>query len=193
MKTPSALALLLLLACDAKGASSPAPQGRVVAVAAAKVEQGSAEFCDVAPPAASAPTFKLPPVEGDASFATRGPRWINVWATWCPPCIEELPLLRLLQARFATSGAPVSLVLISVDAAADEVSKFEQDHPEVGGTLRVTDPAALEPWLTSLGLDRGATLPVHVFVDANDRVTCARTGAIRATDEPRIRQLLSAR
>jgi thiol-disulfide isomerase/thioredoxin len=38
---------------------------------------------------------------------------VNFWATWCPPCLEELPALKRAQERFA--GLPVEVVLVSAD------------------------------------------------------------------------------
>jgi thiol-disulfide isomerase/thioredoxin len=182
-----------LLGCD-EGKSPPAaPPSRVEAIAAKVDDDKPTDLCDVVPAASAAPRFAWPPLAGPVPAAASGYRWINVWATWCPPCIEELPLLRKLQAEFGSSGSAISLHLLSVDAEASAVSAFEVDHPEVGGTLRIADLAQLEPWLASIGLDKGATLPVHVFVDPAGKVLCSRTGALRESDAPRLRRLLHAR
>ena len=185
----SLASLLLLFGCDASKPSAALPS-RVESVAARKSDDSAADFCDVAPAAASAPTFALPSVEGTPVEA-RGARWINVWATWCPPCIEELPRLSSFVTELARGGGPVTLQLLSVDATASAVDSFAAQHPEVRGTLRLSDVAALEPWLASLGLDKGATLPVHVFVAADGKVLCARTGAVRDSDLPAIKKLLT--
>lgn len=46
---------------------------------------------------------------------TRRGLLINFWATWCPPCIEELPTLEMLHRQFKESPNGIQLVTISVD------------------------------------------------------------------------------
>lgn len=41
---------------------------------------------------------------------------LNLWATWCAPCIKEMPTLAALQASMA--GKPVKVVALSVDRAS---------------------------------------------------------------------------
>ena len=49
---------------------------------------------------------------------------VNFWATWCPPCIEEMPSLDQFQRRFA--GAGVVVVGISVDRSDRAYREFLQ-------------------------------------------------------------------
>jgi len=51
---------------------------------------------------------------------------LNFWATWCPPCVEEMPALSRLHQQIIASGG---LVLgISVDDDEAKFQKFLQDH-----------------------------------------------------------------
>lgn len=183
--------LMLLAACDEP---KPAPSAsRVVAVAASPNAASESEFCDARAPG-NPPAFALPSVEGPSELrarAQRGTRWINVWASWCGPCVEELPLLRRLESSFAREGIRASLVLLSVDSSDDAVAKFAAQHPDAKNTLRLDEPRALEPWLKSMGLDANTTLPLHLFVDEQGRVTCTRMGAVGESDAASIRKLLS--
>lgn len=47
---------------------------------------------------------------------------INFWATWCPPCVREMPALNRLQNAF--EGQPFSVVAISAGEQPDEVAAF---------------------------------------------------------------------
>jgi peroxiredoxin len=51
---------------------------------------------------------------------------LNFWATWCPPCVEEMPALNRLHARLAAANGIV--LGISVDDNADSYSRFLTEH-----------------------------------------------------------------
>ena len=53
---------------------------------------------------------------------------MNVWATWCGPCVQEMPTLAKLQAEFA--GKPVEVVAISIDTDTDtaKAKRFLAQH-----------------------------------------------------------------
>lgn len=61
---------------------------------------------------------------------------LNFWATWCPPCIQEMPSLNATYERFRADGLVV--LGISVDEDADEYSDFLR-------TAGVTFPTVRDP------------------------------------------------
>jgi len=51
---------------------------------------------------------------------------LNFWATWCPPCVEEMPSLVQMQKGLRDKG--VTVLAVSVDEDADDYRKFLKDH-----------------------------------------------------------------
>ena len=51
---------------------------------------------------------------------------LNFWATWCPPCREEIPSLVMLQRKFAKKG--LAVVAVSVDKNVDDVISFAREY-----------------------------------------------------------------
>jgi thiol-disulfide isomerase/thioredoxin len=185
------LAWLLVGCDDGPAPKTQAPPSRVVAVQAAPQRSDASDLCDVQPDGAV--EFTLPELASPAPPARSGTwRWINVWATWCPPCVEELPLIMRFSKELNAQGVPVDLSLLSVDTDEDTVQKFAAAHAEAKESLRIKDLAALESWLGKIGLDGGATLPIQVFVDPQGKVRCARTGAVGESDLPAIKSLLKS-
>jgi cytochrome c biogenesis protein CcmG, thiol:disulfide interchange protein DsbE len=50
---------------------------------------------------------------------------LNLWATWCPPCIGEIPDLELLQKRM---GDKVTIVAVSYDDTDNAYTQFVREH-----------------------------------------------------------------
>jgi peroxiredoxin len=61
---------------------------------------------------------------------------LNFWATWCPPCIEEMPSLVEMQRRLKAKGVTVLAVSVDVDEGA--YRQFVKDHNV--NLLTVRDP-----------------------------------------------------
>jgi len=51
---------------------------------------------------------------------------LNFWATWCPPCIEEMPSLVQMQQRMKDKG--VTVLAVSVDVDNSSYQRFLRDH-----------------------------------------------------------------
>ena len=51
---------------------------------------------------------------------------LNFWATWCPPCIEEMPSLVQMQERLKSKG--VTVLAVSVDVDENNYRRFLRDH-----------------------------------------------------------------
>jgi len=61
---------------------------------------------------------------------------LNFWATWCAPCIEEMPSLVRMQQRMQAKG--VTVLAVSVDVDDGNYRRFLKDHNV--SLLSVRDP-----------------------------------------------------
>lgn len=188
-----ALAAFVLGACSSEErAAAPAPS-RVVAVAAdPSARRKPDDFCDAMPRDRST-RFTLPPLAGGALPSEGKPRWINVWATWCRPCVEEMPLLRRWNEQLAREGLGYALQFLSVDAEDEAIASFRATHPDTPESARLASTEALPAFLASLGLDENAPIPIHVFLDGKDGIRCVRAGAIGEKDLEVVREVLRLR
>ncbi len=106
---------------------------------------------------------------------------LNFWATWCPPCLEELPSLVLMQQRMKSKG--VTVLAVSVDADESNYRRFLKDH-EVN-LLSVRDPDQ-----KSSGLYGTFKFPETYIVDRNGVVRRKFIGAVDWT-EPEVIDFLA--
>ncbi len=68
---------------------------------------------------------------------------LNFWATWCPPCVEEMPSLITMAQRMKPKG--VTVVGVSIDVDHDAYEKFLKDYRVDFLTIR--DPEQKTPSL----------------------------------------------
>jgi peroxiredoxin len=135
------------------------------------------------------PALQLRDLDGKPHALTdyRGQRvLLNFWASWCGPCLQEIPALALAQKKFAGQGALV--VGIAMDEPA-RVRAFVAAHP-LGYPLLLGQLA--EPSTTLQLGDRTETLPYSVLVGADGRIIALHDGALSAAQMARWLQASAA-
>jgi len=89
---------------------------------------------------ASAPDFTLPDLNGNPVSLSdyRGKVVLfNIWATWCPPCVSEMPSMEKLHQNM--KGEDFDILAVSIDeSGADAVGSFMKKH-KLNFTV-LTDP-----------------------------------------------------
>jgi cytochrome c biogenesis protein CcmG, thiol:disulfide interchange protein DsbE len=87
----------------------------------------------------AAPAFTVQDSDGKLALADFHGKVVvlNFWASWCAPCVEEMPSLVQLQQRFKDKG--VTVVGVSIDVDGDAYHKFLKDYKIDFPTVRDPD------------------------------------------------------
>lgn len=128
-----------------------------------------------------APDIELVSLDGDAVSlaALRGrPVLLNLWATWCMPCIAEIPELAALHERYGPQGLVMVGVNFDEAAAAERVRAFV-------GQREIPFAVWLDPEMAVYRKLRVKGLPVTLVVDREGRIVLRRDGTLTA-DDPEI-------
>ena len=105
---------------------------------------------------------------------------LNVWATWCEPCRQEMPALDRLQARLG--GARFQVLAVSVDQQGAPIARKFYDEVAIKALPLYVDPTAK----AAFALDAPG-LPVTLLVDRNGREIGRHLGAVK-WDAPEVVQ-----
>ena len=117
-----------------------------------------------------APDFNLKDPDGNpvrlADFQGK-PLIINFWATWCPPCREEMPSMQ--RAHEILSGEGIGLIAINVGEDGETVARFAE-------TTQVTFPLPMDEASSVVTGYPVRGLPTTFVVDAQGRLAYVATG-----------------
>ncbi|NKB36169.1 MAG: redoxin family protein [Gammaproteobacteria bacterium] len=110
---------------------------------------------------------------------------INFWATWCPPCIKEIPEFVELQHKFEAEGLQfIGIALQRAEEVTEFMEKTGMNYPVLVGEMEVIKIAE------SYGNDIGA-LPYTVILNREGRIELVKRGPLAGADaEAAISKLL---
>jgi peroxiredoxin len=131
----------------------------------------------------SMPAISLPDLSGKMHSLSdyRGHRvLLNFWASWCGPCLDEMPALNRAQVRFAGTSSKPGAVVIGI----------AMDDPHLARAFLAAHPLQYAILLGDLNVpstsqqlgDVTGVLPYSVLVGADGRVLATREGALSADD-----------
>jgi thiol-disulfide isomerase/thioredoxin len=166
-----------------RGAEGPAAAEAPAAHAAPAQPAATGPLCDTLLDASSARALSLPPgrtIKKGPAVRSGAWTWVSLWAAWCKPCKEEMPLLSDWAGRLRSRGAAIKATFLSVDDDERQLSRYmaAQGQGIFGDFLWVHDEAARARFYDAIGVKNPPTLPVQVILDPAGRLRCVRVGSI---------------
>ncbi|HYO41583.1 MAG TPA: TlpA disulfide reductase family protein [Candidatus Limnocylindrales bacterium] len=101
----------------------------------------------------------------------RGKRvWLNFWATWCPPCQAETPVLRELDERYRDQGLAIVAIAVQ-ETTVDDVAAYAERYG-------LAYPIAFDASADVFDLYRVYALPTQVLIGPDGRITDVVNGPL---------------
>lgn len=132
-----------------------------------------------AAPAATRPDLEFRDLDGRAHKLSE---WngklllLNFWATWCAPCIKEIPLLVEAQKTYGARGLQVVGIAMDETAAVREFqARMHMSYPIMIGAAEIVGA------MDQLGNELGA-LPFSVLVAPDGRILARTAGGLERQD-----------
>lgn len=122
------------------------------------------------------PEFELPDLHNQLQNITN---WdgkiivLNFWATWCPPCLKEIPVLMAAQQKYAARNVQfIGVALDEMEAVQTFANRYQINYPIL-----------LDSLLSGLSLQYGnrlSALPYTVVIDTTGKLVSTHYQALSA-------------
>ncbi|MBX7541948.1 DsbE family thiol:disulfide interchange protein [Qipengyuania sphaerica] len=147
-------------------------------LAAYQLSQPRDEFVKSAMVGQELPYFTLPaavpdlPGANSEDFADGKPKLLNIWASWCLPCIAEAPQLEALKDE------GVEIVGVAIRDKPEDIARFLSDHGNPYTRIGRDDLSEVQLGIGSSGV------PETFVIDGKGRIAYQHIGDIRAEHVP---------
>lgn len=123
------------------------------------------------------PDLRLPCLGGGSPVELRGPgagtpMLVNIWATWCGPCVREVPVLVAFSSKYA---GKVGVVGVDVEDEASDALTFAARNAMHYPSVVDEEGRVLRAF--------GGGPPITLLVDASGRVMFTKRGELKSAAE----------
>jgi len=93
---------------------------------------------------------------------------VNFWATWCAPCVKELPYFEQLQENYKTN---IEVLLISLDFPNQLESKLKPflEKKQIKSKVIVLDDVDMNAWIPKIDSNWDGAIPVTLIYNSKKR------------------------
>lgn len=94
---------------------------------------------------------------------------INFWATWCKPCVEELPYFQTLAKNY--EGKKLKVILVTTDMRKDIATRVTDFVKAKGITMQVVyiNEVNADKWINKVNADWSGAIPATWFLKGSEK------------------------
>lgn len=135
-----------------------------------------------------APDFELATYKGEkvklSDFRGKSPVFVNFWATWCPFCVAELPLMAKTQEKFGDK-----FVTLAINRGESKLTAREfTDELKLGDKLVFLEDKSDATY----GRYKGFAMPYSLFIDKNGIIKDVKLGPLGESEvESKIQAIIN--
>ena len=118
------------------------------------------------------------------NYLSNGPVLINFWATWCAPCIKEMPYLDQFEKKYKDKGFSVLAVSVDNQKSLSQVRSFIK-------TKKFSFEIFLDPNMQIFKKLNGNLMPTNVLVDKSGKVVWRHYGYLPGDEKKMEEQILN--
>ncbi|MAD97227.1 MAG: thioredoxin [Flavobacteriaceae bacterium] len=94
---------------------------------------------------------------------------VNFWATWCAPCVKELPYFEALASKYSDKNIEVLLVSLDFPKQKDTRLLPFMKKKNIKSKVVLLDDMNEDVWIKAISEEWSGALPATLFYNANNR------------------------
>lgn len=97
---------------------------------------------------------------------------VNFWATWCKPCVKEMPYFEAINRQFSPQKVKVIFVSLNSPKESKQINKFVSEH-NISAETYLLDAGNPNVWIDQIEPEWSGSIPATILYKNGEKIAFA--------------------